>query len=65
MTAKVREGGGSQHTVHQSFGGGGGEKDSQCKQVIGPSWVLHIPGGYSCTEQGLQNIHNLILLFCV
>ncbi len=41
-------------TIHQSCDRGEGEeKDSQNGHIISSSWVLHLPAGYSCTEEGL------------
>ncbi len=41
------------------------DQDGQRGHIIGPSWVLHLPAGYSCTEQSLQNIKefNIISLW--
>jgi hypothetical protein len=45
--------------------GGGGDKDGQNWHIISPSWVLHLPAGYSCIGQGLQQYteFNIIILW--
>jgi hypothetical protein len=50
-------------TIHQSCDRGEGEdKDCQNGHIISSSWVLHLPVGCSCTEQGLCNAHELNII---
>jgi hypothetical protein len=66
-TMPVKERGGGQffsfisHAIREEED----DMDDQCRYVISPSWVSHLPVGYSCTEQGLRNIQelNIIILW--
>ncbi len=63
--AMPTKGGGAVLTIHQSCDRGEGEdKDSQRGHITGPSWLLHLPAGFLCTQQGLQNVQefNIIIL---
>jgi hypothetical protein len=57
------KGGGGVLTIDQSCDRGEGEDtDVQRRHIIGSSWVLYLPVGYSCTEQGLRNTQKLNMI---
>ncbi len=60
---QMREGGSSHHTPVRWLGAE--DKDGPCRCIIGPSWVLHLPAGYSCIGQGLQQNtkFNIVILW--
>ncbi len=62
MPTKWERGRFSPYTSHVI---GGEDKDSQRRCIIVLSWVLHLPAGYSCIRQGLQQNtkFNIIILW--